>query len=252
MNKFERFLSGNIWSIALIFWLVVFWTWLIWIPCRQEFISIQYMLSTIWAIFAFWYWYTKYERDKELEIIKEYSIKYDLIKNDLTIARNKWNFVNILLGYERLLSLFYTEYYLYARFYISESLWLEWKEWIELDLYEIIEQDFMKFVELKQDESYIINAIHKYIWCSWESNIHIKWINFVRFIFSIFRKHQQQIEDSLKESVDFLWNKISENEKKRLRLKIEFIDILLDTWNKVLKKSEEINNKSYNITLITK
>lgn len=47
------------------------WNWIQSITWIQEikWISTQYMFTTLWAIFAFWYWYKKYERDKEIQII---------------------------------------------------------------------------------------------------------------------------------------------------------------------------------------
>ncbi len=32
-------------------------------------ISLEFAITTIWAIIAFWYWYKKYERDKDIEMI---------------------------------------------------------------------------------------------------------------------------------------------------------------------------------------
>jgi hypothetical protein len=46
----------------------------IWILKFFCILDIEYSLTSTWAIFAFWYWYKRYERDKELQIIKDFNL----------------------------------------------------------------------------------------------------------------------------------------------------------------------------------
>ena len=53
----------------------------IWLFFLQKYIWVNNtdLILMWWAIFAFWYWYKKYERNKELEIIEKYTKEYDYI-----------------------------------------------------------------------------------------------------------------------------------------------------------------------------
>lgn len=100
----EKFLLKNMWKIIFLLWIIIFLTWLIplinlptwqiiekifWINQVKQIISTQYMFSTIWAIFAFWYWYKKYEREKEIEMITSFDIEFNTDKNINDII-NQW------------------------------------------------------------------------------------------------------------------------------------------------------------------
>lgn len=186
----EKFLLKNMWTIAICFWIIVFITWLIqyinlpvWYFIEYEIkntITTQYMFTTLWAIFIFWYWYKKYERDKELDIIDKYSTKYNEIINN--IEDNKgW------VKYKKeLVNLFYEEYYLYSKNYISDELWHEWKEWISLDFFKILQWDSEK----KIDENGEINFDSlEIIWTYLQANsrINIDWKNFNNFLIWIIK-----------------------------------------------------------------
>lgn len=100
------------------------------------------------AILVFWYWYKKYERDKEVDMIKYYSEKYKRER-----AR----------GYAWVLNLWYEEFYLRKKWYISKDLWEEWDYWIKEDIKEFYESDFDRFFydyDLNQD---------------WEESISMRW-----------------------------------------------------------------------------
>jgi hypothetical protein len=111
----EKLLLKHMWRIAIFFWLIVITSWvlqyinlpvwwfiqnLFWITEIKKTISTQYMFTTIWTIFVFWYWYKKYERDKELELLNQ-------IK-----SYNLESFDEI-----------YRIYYLKEKWYIPISLW---------------------------------------------------------------------------------------------------------------------------------
>jgi len=40
--------------------------------------DLKFLASSIWVILAFWYWYKKYERDKEIEMIDKLSLKENI------------------------------------------------------------------------------------------------------------------------------------------------------------------------------
>lgn len=206
IEKFNNFIH-NISKVSITFWIIIFLTWLIqyinlptwsildylfWIKELNKTIPTQYMFTTLWAIFAFWYWYKKYERDKELEIIEKYTKKYTLIKKE--------NDNNLLLN------LFYEEFYLKCRWFISDKLWQEWDTWITLDIYELIDSDTSEVIKwllelkknsksrkispeeiskaitkLKTDGSF---SIVKYFWYHWNNNIQYKWENFIEYFIS--------------------------------------------------------------------
>jgi len=91
LNNKERYIIQNITLIAVILIIIIL---LIDISphiinliydTKYNFISTQFTLTTIWWIFAFWYWYKKYERDKELEMIKLFDIT-----NNEKLNFNEW------------------------------------------------------------------------------------------------------------------------------------------------------------------
>lgn len=57
-------------------------------------LEIQNYIVTIWWIIVFWYWYKKYERDKELEIIDKYNLWKLSIKKIDEIG--KWEIIFLL------------------------------------------------------------------------------------------------------------------------------------------------------------
>lgn len=72
------------------------------------------LISFLWWIILFWYWYKKYERDKELEMIDKLSNEYNKIKEK---KDNK-----------KLIDFWYKEFYFYKNWYIAEERW----DYIEL------------------------------------------------------------------------------------------------------------------------
>ena len=70
------------------------------------YIEITLFIPTIWWIFAFWYWYKKYERDKDLEMINKYLVWELVIEDDLSKVRN-WKIW----------------YQLFTLWYISNDIW---------------------------------------------------------------------------------------------------------------------------------
>lgn len=82
----EQFFLNN---MTLIIILIIFWV----ITSKLLFIiSTEYTFTSIWAILAFWYWYKKYERDKEISFLNTLEIR-KLNIDELTL---KWNYHLIL------------------------------------------------------------------------------------------------------------------------------------------------------------
>ena len=69
-------------------------------------ISLNYYLTYIWWLFAFWYWYKKYERNKDIEMLDKYLIWEFSIKSDLDDIK-RWKIA----------------YNLFNMWYISEDVW---------------------------------------------------------------------------------------------------------------------------------
>ncbi len=217
----EKFLTRHIWTIAIIFWWIVFSTWLIqyinlptwkimytcfWISELNKTIPTQYMFTTIWAICAFWYWYKRYERDKELEIIEKLWKEYDLIKKD-----KDW---------KKLVSLWFKEYYFFKNWYIKK----EWWKYISDKIWRNIATDENKVSDWILNEMITLTG--------GKSKILKDFSDFIK----------QKISISLTESKE-LKDKISENKKICLRQKNEINKIIEVAKNeknvediKILKK----------------
>ena len=62
----------------------------IWLFYFFSVIDIKYSLTSTWAILAFWYWYKKYERDKEIELMWKNIINPPNISDPWNLIYN-WN-----------------------------------------------------------------------------------------------------------------------------------------------------------------
>ncbi|MDD3793653.1 MAG: hypothetical protein PHI37_02490 [Candidatus Gracilibacteria bacterium] len=159
----ERFLIKNISIIIFLSLLFIFYNQ------NKLGLSNNELFIIIGGTFAFWYGYKKYERDKELEIIEKYTKKYNEIgdKNDIN-------------NYNKILDLWYEEFYLFNQGYISKNLWNEWETWIYIDIYEIIKYEANN--NYKGNFFYTL-FIKKYL--PYNASINIKNennINFIKFI----------------------------------------------------------------------
>lgn len=83
INIIENFWLKNLSWILITAFIVILWLflwqqffclinvfWNTWYSPKT--ITIEYTITSLWAIFAFWYWFKRYERDKELEIIDKF------------------------------------------------------------------------------------------------------------------------------------------------------------------------------------
>lgn len=141
IEKYEKWILRNLSIISFVIIVLIsiiqIYFYFIW----KIFLEIKDFIALLWAIFVFWYWYKTYERNKELEIIEKYTSEYDNIFNNIRKEKNKYN-------YNKLLNLWYKEFYLYHQWYINSKLWNEWDIWIKNDI-----NDYLKvlFNDLPKD-----------------------------------------------------------------------------------------------------
>lgn len=161
MRSYEIILLRNIWILCMFLILIILallcWNWL----GDKIIFSNEYLVSCIGLITAFWYWYKRYERDKEIELIKYFSEKYNISK--LKIFDHKE-----LANYKELLTVWYEEYFLHDKWYITQELWNEWEYWIKEDIKEFINNAHQKFnnriidelTEIKEDDIQQLKALY--------------------------------------------------------------------------------------------
>lgn len=155
--------------------------------------SIQFkdLYLIIGALFAFWYWYKKYERDKELEILNTYSKRYnDIIEN----LKDYWSKIDSLIeekAYSDLINLWYEEYFLHCNWYISDRLWNEWSYWIKEDIENFIDKWYLSKIWQCEFILYFGWKFIKYWFWTKKSNKikNNKWEYFNIFIWNIAKKY---------------------------------------------------------------
>jgi len=106
-----------------------------------NYIDLAYSLTSCGALIAFWYWSKRYEQDEEIKLMWIYSKKYK------EIQQCKWE--NIYLG---IIDLWYEEFFLYSRWYISKNLWIEWGHWIFSDFQDMVEFLVGEYKKSKKDD----------------------------------------------------------------------------------------------------
>ena len=120
----EKILLRNMtFVILIIIWVI----WILFFILDKKILDIKYALTSTWAIVAFWYWYKKYERDKELEVVEKYTEQYNTLVENLYKNRTRTN-------YRKLFNLYWEEFFLKSKWYISDELWEQWEYWIRSDL----------------------------------------------------------------------------------------------------------------------
>ncbi len=196
----------NLWIISIERFLLKYMTliifFLIFLFIVEKDLVVKYkdLYFLIWWIFAFWYGYKKYERDKELEIIENYTKEYDVILKKLEDN-------NFKSDSHKLLDFWYKEFYLYSKWYISSELWKEWSHWIEEDIWRILSIELWKTfneiwdkiknnnkaypdkINLINECDFISIFIEKYKPYSSKTYIKINNNTFPEFIISLLEKH---------------------------------------------------------------
>ncbi len=148
----ERLLLNNLTRLSFYLILLLISLQIFYFSIWKSFLSSTELLTFIWAILIFWYWYKKYERDKEIQLIELYSKNYNEIKTNI------YN-LNWVPDYKSILNLWYEEYYLYHNWYISEKLWKEWCFWIEDDI-----KNFISYEKLNFKNPHIYEQIISLYW----------------------------------------------------------------------------------------
>lgn len=223
-NYVENWVLKNLSTICtlLVFYLlgilVAKWLW------SSLSLSYEFLYTMIGAIIVFWYTYKRYERDKEMEIIEKYTNKYNVIKKDN--------------DHQELLSLFYEEYYLYSRGFISNILWSEWSEWIYLDIFNLIGDD------IKNKTSIFSDNFSIYFWYNSGHNIEVNWKNFLLFIIEII--------NDLKKTSEIQMNLVLNDGASKLPLDKSEKKRMLEENQTIVAYCEsliEVSNTFYQITI---
>jgi len=176
----EKNILNNITRVSIYLILILLILQILFYIINKQFLEIKDFITILWAILIFWYWYKKYERDKELEIIEKYTEKYAILINELYKKRNRTN-------YRNLFNLFYTEFYLKSKWYISDELWEQWEYWIKSDLKrEFEKEEYKKIIkDIKEKNSKIESeTFFEYLFeKSWKEtdNCKIKWESFFKY-----------------------------------------------------------------------
>lgn len=131
------------------------------------------MFTTIWAIFAFWYWYKKYERDKEIEVISIYTKKYQKIKENYKNSKNTKDDLEIY--FSKLFNLWREEFHLYDKWYISEKIWKLWKKFIKININKLL-------LTISSNSDYLNILIQQIV----NEKVSINYIEYNNFIKSVF------------------------------------------------------------------
>lgn len=168
-----------------------------------------------WAIFAFWYWYKKYERDKELVVIEKYTNEYDNIHTKLETWSDGYNKVNVMA----MIALWNKEFFLASKWYVSEELWKEWTFWMQKDLWKFlfheidiqIAKTWTNQVKLKEMIfiRYFIDYFKEYP----KNALKNDWLTFPEFILKLIKQIQKHSENT-KESTKYfeeVYKKIKNN-----------------------------------------
>jgi hypothetical protein len=216
MKFWELVLMRNIWiscmELIMLFIVLLFSN----IVADKEVLSSEYLLSWIWLTIAFWYWYKKYERDKEIELIKNFSERYHRESEKTKLWEYTW-----------IINIWYEEYFLYSRWYISELLWKEWDYWIYRDLQSFLWQDYENFSNWKKELFfYSLMPIHQ-LGLNVKSQKNMVWNEFSNYIF-------MKIDKTF-DMDRWLMEKIYEWDQKKINMILE--------WQEWIKRITQILTK---------
>lgn len=107
----------------------------------------------IWWLLAFWYWYKKYERDKELELIEKYKAKLIKSRRLYVLIKKEKNTDIIIDWYKEILHIWHEIFYLWEKSYISKELFSELDNMIKNALFDILDEDKINYY--KREKKYI-------------------------------------------------------------------------------------------------
>jgi hypothetical protein len=190
--------------------IIVFFSIFLFITEPEKVIQYKDLYLLIWWLFAFWYWYKRYERDKELELLEKYWKRYDKLKKEK--------------NYSWILSLCEEEYYLYKKDFLSNDLWNRIQFKIDENLQFILDNISKEFIETSKKQ--------------WLDEA-LEWKN--RYIELFF---DTDIISSWKWFWDYLINRLLEIKADREKI------ISWDLNHEIYKSEEMINISKEYITLI--
>lgn len=132
----------------------------------KEFLETKDFITLLWAIIVFWYWYTTYERNKELEIIDKLSLK-DNINEIIIDWKIKRRLNNKLYINDYLFNIIEDEYL----WRIFNLIWITWNNPINYQNYFIFKEKTINDNDLNQYFFQILLKIKKQIeeWISLEN-----------------------------------------------------------------------------------
>jgi len=206
LNKKESYITQNITLFIILLTMIVLIIDIIphivniYFKSNYNFISTQFTLTTIWWMFAFWYWYKKYERNKELEIIEKLEKEYKTIKE--------------LDSWKNLINFWFKEFYYKEQWYITNNWWKYISKKISHNLINLKEDSLVEFIYELQNIKWV------------KEDKEIIWIRFYIFIIEKIKNRIGLISlrqsDFLKIKSDFLkLKKESLNGKERLKWAIK-------------------------------
>ena len=156
----------------------------------------------IWWLFAFWYWYKKYEVEKSKKILSEF----------ITNSNHEFNTViNLYTNWEEWVKHGTYLSYIYQYFLLNQQWYIKHEDW------RIIEKIFFKqseFILSKQHEV-VEWFLYDYINNIWFSE------NYISFIESIFKEHYKVYHDYYKSLDD--WER-----KENAKLRVDMIKNMLN------------------------
>lgn len=152
MKIWELLLLRNIWIFCMALIMIFVWLLVSNILWDKDIFSSEYLMSWIWLTVAFWYWYKKYERDKEIQLIERYTEKYNRIYDEITQKlMDEENEVQIKkVDFRDIFNLWYEEFFLHTKWYISEDLWIEWLFWIKQDINLFISKTCDQYIKIEE------------------------------------------------------------------------------------------------------
>jgi len=180
----------------------------------QKYLTIDLFLTSIGATIVFWYWYKKYERDKEIELIKYYSEKY----NEISLKMKTYNGVSIneiSNIFSELINLWYSEYHLWKTWYVSDKLWNDWEYWIKSDIFLYIcewafwyEWKYWWNYTIDKTKSFDIFFIRALVWLSWAFKFNkekkywdLSWRDFLLMLLPTINECHDLIKKNVKEEI---------------------------------------------------
>lgn len=201
MTKVITFLLVCLWIFFTWQQFLIFFNWYFdWdLILDLNILSFTQVLSFSWLTMVFWYWYKKYERDKEIEIIDKYWKKFNEINSELGLLKKdfKENKDKIKRKYNDLFNLYYEEYYLRCKGFISEELWREWEGWIEIEIHDFIDFSIYKLYSFEDNDIFISYIYWEHLRHYSKDNISYKGETFIDFIDKKLEKIKQDYYEEI-------------------------------------------------------